>query len=307
MKNLCQLDQIWVKKTNTVNLTLEVLEMHHADRISSPEDEANTDGAGYPLQPDMTDLEDKDVLLAAAVAEHDKEHVDQLLVSRHLTSDVLMQERMRAQLQVLQNRTVRRVEWRLEGCTHLLEVMKPGEAIESPLFSAAGVDKMQINFYPRGCEVGDKTSQHGQPCAIYVSGPYRTTLRGVLSVGSNSRQFEQRYQRRGDVGGRGKFCSLESQVDLHDSVTLALEIIEVETDLPDMSSSLLLREARSGANGASPPGGGASHVGGGAKGNVRMRREDPSKTESVVRCISLPALTNRNQFLPKVGGGVRSR
>lgn len=251
-----------------------------------------------------------DAHLEAAAAENDKVYADKVLAQRSLTSDSLIQERMQSQLQVIRNRNVRRVEWRLEGCSRLLEVLKAGEAVDSPFFSAAGIDKMQIHFYPHGCEVGDKASNHGPPCAVYVSGPYRTTLRGILSVGSNSRQFEQRYQRRGDVGGRGKFCSLESQMDMHDAVTLALEVVEVETDLPDMNSALLFRQARA-PGPMSPSGGNTSHAGG-AKGSLRRLREDPAKTEEVVRCISLPSLNTRQQFLPKVAGsghkaGIRSR
>jgi len=224
--------------------------------------------------------------------------------ARTLTSDMLVQERVQAQLLSLKNRTVRRIEWRLEGCARLLEVLKPGEAIESPQFSAGGMDRVQFMFYPRGCETGPKTSEHGQACAVYVKGPTKTTLRGILSVGTNTRQFEQHYARRGDIGGRGAFCKLENQVDMQDSCVVALEIVEVETDLPDMDAKLVFREAKATASPgpASPSGGGTSHVGGGAKGSVRMKREDPSKTEEVVRCLSLPALNTQKQFLPKVTG-----
>merc|ERR1719359_1899360 len=213
----------------------------------------------------------------------------------------MMQERLQSQLQVVRNKTVRQIEWRLEGCSRLLDVMRAGEAVDSPQFSAAGVDRMQMHFYPRGSEVGAHVSLHGQPCSLYVSGPYRTTLRGLLSVGTNKREFEQRYQHRGDVGGRGKFCSLESQVDMHDSVVVAMEILETESDLPDMSSSLLFREARH-PGAASPKGGGVMQLAGGARGNLRMKAEDPTKTEELVKCVSLPQLTTQKKFLPKVAG-----
>lgn len=304
LKNLCQLDQIWNKKRNIVSVTLEVLELRYGDE-DDVEADLNASDAAASKDGGLTDAH-----LEAAAAENDKVYADKVLAQRSLTSDSLIQERMQSQLQVIRNRNVRRVEWRLEGCSRLLEVLKAGEAVDSPFFSAAGIDKMQIHFYPHGCEVGDKASNHGPPCAVYVSGPYRTTLRGILSVGSNSRQFEQRYQRRGDVGGRGKFCSLESQMDMHDAVTLALEVVEVETDLPDMNSALLFRQARA-PGPMSPSGGNTSHAGG-AKGSLRRLREDPAKTEEVVRCISLPSLNTRQQFLPKVAGsghkaGIRSR
>jgi hypothetical protein len=309
MKNFCLLDQIWDRRTNSINVTLEVLEMRNGDIAAMlAEDEVEMQGMEGAVDVSMYE-EERDQRLAERVAEQERFLPDKIATSLALTADTLMQERLQNQLQVLRNKTVRRIEWRLEGCSRLLDVMKTGEAIDSPQFSAAGVDRMQMHFYPRGSEVGAHVSNHGQPCALYVSGPYRTTLRGVLYVGTNQRQFEQRYQRRGDVGGRGKFCSLESQVDMHDSVTLALEITETESDLPDMNSSLIFREARS--PGPTSPGGGTL-LGGCAKGALKMKVEDPKKTEEVVRCISLPTLNTRQQFLPKVvgnngGGKVRSR
>lgn len=313
MKNLCQLDQIWSRKANTVSITLEVLELRSGDQVARLVDKAAGAIEEEGIDDADMDEETKDAQLEARAAELETLRPDNIFTSRSLTSDILMQERMQSQLQALRNRTVRRVEWKLEGCARLLDVVKAGEAVDSPLFSAAGVDKMQMHFYPRGCEVGDKVSAHGQACALYISGPYRTSLKGILSVGTNAREFEQRYQRRGDVGGRGKFCNLQSQVDLHDSVTIALEIVEVETDLPEKSATLVFREARS--PDPSSPAGKVSHVGGGAKGSMRMKREDPGKTEEVVRCISLPALNTRQQFLPKMtsntggnrSGGPRSR
>jgi hypothetical protein len=291
IKNICQLDDIWVKSSNTVTVTLEVLEMRYTVQ---PPPSLDPEEPVF-ITPGMSE-EEKDAALADVVAEQGKEYPDEISTSRVLVSDHVMQERLKGELQVLRNRTVRRVEWRLDGVTRLLDTIKPGEAVDSALFSAAGIDKMQIHFYPRGCEVGDKVSAHAQACAIYVSGPHRTTLRGILTVGSHSRPFEQRYQRRGDVGGRGRFCTLASQLDCEDSVTLAIDITEVESDLPEATSTLLSRRV---ANpGSESPG---SPVGG-VKATLRMKREDPAKNEELVRCISLPALNNRDKFLPKVEG-----
>jgi len=310
MKNLCQLDTIWVRKPNTVNVTFELLELHHAETIGVPApleiEEEFSVGAVAPEEADQDKDTHPDRQAADTALERtldDSTSVDGIFTSRALTSDFLMQEKMQSQLQVLKNRLVRRVEWVVQGCSLLLERMKVGEMVESPIFSAAGVDKMQLQFYPRGCEVGDKTSEHGQACALFLRGPYRTTIRGVLSVGTNTRPFEQRFQHRGEVGGRAKFCSLGGQVDMQDTVTLSLELEDVEVDLPEMSGSLLFRQrGATGAKGAPSPAKGAT----GAKGSMRMKREDPTKSEEVVRCISLPALNPRQQFLPKVAAAGRS-
>merc|ERR1719201_811660 len=154
------------------------------------------------ISPGMSE-EEKDAALAKICEEQGQSYPDEISTSRLLVSECIMQERLRGVLQVLRNRTVRKVEWRLEGCSRLLETLKPGEQVDSAMFSVAGIDKMQIHFYPRGCDISDKVSAHAQACAVYVSGPHRTTVRGILSLGSHVRPFEQRYQRRGDVGGRG--------------------------------------------------------------------------------------------------------
>jgi len=44
----------------------------------------------------------------------------------------------------------------------------------------------------------------------------------------------------------------------------------------------------------------------GPKGSLRMRREDPSKTEEFAKCVSLPTLNTRNLFMPLASKGRRS-
>mmetsp|Transcript_21792 Transcript_21792/g.40557 ORF Transcript_21792/g.40557 Transcript_21792/m.40557 type:complete len:691 (-) Transcript_21792:78-2150(-) len=292
--NFCQLDQVWVMREkdqhNTFAIKLELLELRFSESIGI--------GATVYYDDVRAELEAAAILRDPGVeveVKGDKvgKPENEMTLTRLLTSDVILQDRVQGQLQSLRNRTVRRVEWRLEGCSRILDICRAGEAIDSPVFSAAGLDRMQMHFYPRGVEVGPGAPGHSQACALYISGPSRTSVRGMMWVGSHSRQFEQRFQRRGDKGGRNRFCSLEHQLDCEDSVVVAVEVLEVEVDVPDQSASLLLRQVGSGA-------GGVSNVG--SKGNLRMKREDPSKTEEVVRCISLPTLNTRAHFLPHVTG-----
>lgn len=184
------------------------------------------------------------------------------------------------------------MEWRVSGVSRLLSACRIGEAVESPLFSAAGLDRLQLHLYPRGCERG---GQEAQPCALFVSGPPRTMLRGTLFVGSHPRHFEHRFVRRGDMGGRNKFCSLEHQVDCDDSVVIALELGEAETDLPETTWNLCLRNAAGTVGNADAP----------SKGKLSMRRGDPKGTEEFQRCVSLPTLQAQKVNLPFVSNGSR--
>jgi len=310
MMNLCQLDDIWIKKSNTVTVSIEVLELRYEsiDVLPFADKKPATDTMEGETLSGM-DEATRDAALAALVAEQDQDFEDQLSTCRYLVSDTIVQEMLTTQLQAVRNRSVRRVEWRVEGASRLLEMIRAGESVDSSPFSAAGIEKMQLHFYPRGCDISEKVSANAQACSIYLSGPQRTTLRGTLFVGSHARQFEHRYQAKGDRGGRERFCKLDSMLDAEDSVTLAVEIAEVESYLPDKGSNILWRNY-SGSNKELNP----LHaipftaaVGGGAKGILKMKREDPNKVEEVVRCMSLPTLNTRAHFLPQLSGQRKGR
>lgn len=124
-------------------------------------------------------------------------------------------------------------------------------------------------------------------------------------MGSQGRQFDHRFKSRGDIGGRSKFCSLEQLQDAQDTVLLAVDLNEVEQELPEHHQSLVLREAptargnaRDAFDATSPMSPSRSLVVppalNNAKGTVRMKREDPSKTEQLVKCVSLPSLKASN-------------
>jgi len=291
--NLCQLDHVWNKEADTVQLGLELLELRFA-QLASSGNTLNMTPAGATEH-----LADHDRSMDLAVTQTP----DELTLTRYLTTETQLQDKLRGDLHALRNRSVRRVEWKLQGCTRMLELCRVGDAVDSPVFSAAGLDRLQLHFYPLGCDTGTATS-HAQPCSLFVSGPARLTLKGVLWVGSNSRHFEHRYTRKGEVGGRGRVCTLEPQLDCHDSVNLALEIIEVETEIPEQNGTLCLREARPGSLAPGTAGNAPAPMTG-TKGSLQMRREDPTKVDELVKCVSLPTLNTRTHFLPAATRGRR--
>lgn len=301
VQNFCRLNQVWMRKADSVRVFFELLDFQCAPISIVPALTGSAvapESPGSPPEGDPPPEEapgDFDEMLSPASLPPPPDSIEYL---RSCTAQEMIQERLSSEVQAVKNRSVRRVEWRLEGCSRLLEC-RVGEAIDSPIFSAAGLEKIQFHFYPRDISA---TGSNSQPCALYVSGPQRTVIKAMLWVGSFSRQLEHRYQRRGDTAGRSRFCVLENQVDCNDSVVLGLDIVEVEAELPDQSSaSLCLRDARPAGHGQ---GGGAAGAAGaasplsGTKGTLRMKREDPSKTEEFVRCVSLPTLNARALKLP---------
>lgn len=241
----------------------------------------------------------------------DDEGTGDIGASRFATCEQALLERLQREQHAMRNRSVRRIEWKLEGCQRLLELCGPGHAIDSPTFSAAGLQGLQFHFYPKGTDANVQGGSANMWCALYVSGPAKTTLRGNLHVGTFSKPFEHRFQKRGDAGGRPRFCNLETSVN-DDSVLLALDIGQAEVEIPDSSSTLILREARAtglGATGASGLSGGRGEGGresalvagspaGGARGILKMKRDDPSKVEEIARCVSLPTLNTRERQRP---------
>eukprot|EP00929_Paragymnodinium_shiwhaense_P035120 TRINITY_DN1900_c0_g2_i1.p1 TRINITY_DN1900_c0_g2~~TRINITY_DN1900_c0_g2_i1.p1 ORF type:complete len:756 (-),score=273.51 TRINITY_DN1900_c0_g2_i1:195-2462(-) len=218
-----------------------------------------------------------------------------IFVAKSVLSEQVLQDRLQKDLASYRNRNVRRVEWKVVGLQRLLDLCAPGQAVDSPLFQAAGLLGLQFHFYPKGSDPNGG-GVAGDWCGLFVSGPEATTMHGTLWVGTSYKPFEHKFTRKGDAGGRNRFCNLEMVIGCDDNIMIALDITQVETELPDVQQSLCLRnKTTDGHNGHE-----VSHPTpvSGAKGLLKMKRQDPSKTEELARCVSLPTLDTRRSFLP---------
>lgn len=310
IRNYCQLDQVWVRSSDSLQVTFELLEF------------TTRPVAQLLILPDLDTIEEKSQGSQAPTeappegdapeeGEEDAPPEDDMFFTRSGTAELLLHERLQKDLVSIRNRSVRRVEWRVEGCSRLLDFCKVGEAVDSPVFSAGGLERLQFHFYPKGCEpVGGAIS----PCSLFISGPDKgASVRGVLWVGTNGRQFEHRFGKRGDMGGRPRFCALEQLLDPADWVVLALDIAEVEQDLPEHNQALVLREARSAPvfEPVSPMNPSRNHVTSvaeqtGAKATLKVKREDHTKMEELVKSVSLPML-NAKMMSTMSSQGPKSR
>jgi hypothetical protein len=230
----------------------------------------------------------------------------EIAASRFAVSELFLKEKLEKEQLTFKNKAVRRIEWRLEGCSLLLEKCGPGQAVDSPLFNAGGLMGLQMHFYPKGDDPNPQGGPAGMWCALFISGPAYTTLRGQLNVGVFSKSLEHRFQRRGDAGGRSRFCNLQTNLDAEDSVVLALDISQTEVEIPDNPQGMiLLREAGRPNTGEGkktkskgPDRDPVASPVAGAKGLLRMKRGDPTKVEEVARCVSLPTLNARERQRP---------
>jgi hypothetical protein len=326
IKNVCQPGLLWNRRMDTLRIRLEVIEFNWDIRKVDPIPDTDLASMGTTLNNMFEGVEgvdpiprfpgdDDKTIVESGSDVHDVEY------KRQWACEAQLQEHVNREIRGMKSRSIRRVEWRLEGCSRLLDVCRAGESVDSPVFQAAGLDRIQFHFYPLGHDRPEGGFQQlgSQPCALFISGPSRTTLRGTLYVGSNARPFEHRFDQRGDVGGRDRFGVLQNQINCDDAVTLVMDLTDVEVDLPDISGSLCLREARSPHT--SPQLRGAPHTSPqfrrsageltapqplGTKGSVHMRREDPNKTEEFVKCVSLPTLHTRHMLLPSLKAGRRA-
>lgn len=135
-------------------------------------------------------------------------------------------DQVRYQVDLMRSRMVRKVEWRVEQASLLRKCFPEGEPICSTPFSAAGIEGMQLIFYPSG--YSGATAGY---CSLYFFAPAGATLRCVLIAGGQRREAHHSFQDSGAFG-RTNFCRLEGVIDEEDdTVLLGIEIEEAHQDM----------------------------------------------------------------------------
>jgi len=143
---------------------------------------------------------------------------------------------MEKEVAVSENRGVTRVEWRIKDVSRKLANAVRGSGLYSPLFSAAGVKEMQMEFYLKG---NQSTSRDGN-CAFYLRCPEGTRLVVSLAVGGYKRgpiaaNFE------GPAGkGIPDFCEVVPEIDRHnDTLLVWVEVKNVAEGQQDGKKNIL--------------------------------------------------------------------
>jgi len=123
----------------------------------------------------------------------------------------------------LRSRITGRVEWRLEKAMLLQQSFPRGKCLCSALFSAGGVDGLQLIFYPSGDEEAKE-----RYCSFYLCDAAGLVRQCFLSVG-RQRRDTVRHQQRSNLIGRSSFCLFEGGIEKgSDIVELAVEIAEAQ-------------------------------------------------------------------------------
>jgi hypothetical protein len=134
-------------------------------------------------------------------------------------------DQVKSQVDIMQSRMVRKIEWRVESASALRRCFPANECLCSAAFSAAGVEGMQFVFYPSGY----KNCTDGY-CSLFLYGPAGATLKCFLSAGEQKREASHSFDEPGAFG-RTNFCRFESCVDdTTDSILIVLDIEDAQQD-----------------------------------------------------------------------------
>lgn len=202
-KRLCFLKDQVNKENDTLRVSVEILEAireveHNVAATSEAEEKANP--------------------FAARALESVVQY------RRHVNNRLF--DQVKQQVDIMQSRMVRKVEWRLEQASALKRCFPAGEPICSTTFNAAGIEGMQLVFYPSGYS----GSTEGF-CSLFLFAPAGVTLRCSLWAGGQRRDANHTFEDAGAFG-RTNFCRLETAMDEEtDSVLLALDIEEAHQDV----------------------------------------------------------------------------
>ncbi|CAL1156955.1 unnamed protein product [Cladocopium goreaui] len=203
------------REDDTLRIGCEVLEAvreveHICKPIQPPSDEELQDAS-------QAEKEQADKLAK-------KQLPGSLLFRRHVNNRLF--DQVKNQVDAMRSRMVRRVEWRVEQASLLRKCFPPGESICSASFNAAGIEGMQLIFYPCG--------YHGATdgfCSLYLYAPAGATLRCNLFIGDQKRDANHSFEVAGAFG-RTNFCRFEAGLEqATDTIVVALEVDEAHQDM----------------------------------------------------------------------------
>lgn len=166
----------------------------------------------------------EDVEEGEEVDERAKPLEGKVVFRRHLNHRLV--DQVRQYVETVRSQMIRKVEWRVESASILRRCFPPGEVMCSVAFAAAGVDNLQLMFYPSG--------YHGVTdgfCSFFLYAPAGATMKYTLYAGSQKRDATHFFEEQGAFG-RSNFCRFDAIVEEDtDSILLVLEIDEAHQDI----------------------------------------------------------------------------
>lgn len=150
-----------------------------------------------------------------------------LVCHRHVNNRVLTQ--VRKEVDHVRSRLVRRVEWQLEHASLLSRRFAAREPLCSPVFDAAGLERLQLVFYPCGYAGAMESF-----CSVFLYAQAGTFIHFWLCAGQIRRESKHTFEEAGAFG-RTNFCRFDSCID--DKTDTVLVALEIEEAIQDLTSS----------------------------------------------------------------------
>lgn len=138
---------------------------------------------------------------------------------------------------LLRHREVDHVDWKIKNIQKRLKQVPQGLALCSPLFSAAGVGEMLMEFYPNGIKGSTKQGY----CGFYLRCPAGTSLIITLFVGNSQKGPIKTDFDGNSAKGLPEFCMLKDQLsgDAED-LTVGIKLRNTRLETGDAATTLKL-------------------------------------------------------------------
>jgi len=138
---------------------------------------------------------------------------------------------------ILRHREVDCVEWKITKIHKRVKEVPQGLALCSPIFSAAGVGEMIMEFYPNGI----KGSSREGFCGFYLRCPAGTSLIITLFVGSFLKGPIKTDFDGNSAKGLPEFCKLQDQIsDGREDIIVGIKLRNPTLEKEDNITTLLL-------------------------------------------------------------------
>lgn len=142
---------------------------------------------------------------------------------RHINNRLY--DQVKQEVDLMRSRMVRKIQWRLEHASKLRGSFPVGDCMCSTQFNAAGLEGLQLIFYPSGYNGASEGF-----CSLYLYGPAGATLKCTLCLGNQKRDATHVFTEPGAFG-RTNYCRFEQIVDEDtDTVLVGLEVTEAHQD-----------------------------------------------------------------------------
>eukprot|EP00929_Paragymnodinium_shiwhaense_P108219 TRINITY_DN74545_c0_g1_i1.p1 TRINITY_DN74545_c0_g1~~TRINITY_DN74545_c0_g1_i1.p1 ORF type:complete len:688 (+),score=214.27 TRINITY_DN74545_c0_g1_i1:164-2227(+) len=143
----------------------------------------------------------------------------------HRTINNRLVDQVKHQVDLMSSRLIRKIEWRVEHVSRLRQAFPVGSPICSAQFTAAGVENLQLVFYPSGYN----GAQEGY-CSLYVYGPAGAFMSCTLHVGPQKRDASHTFLTPG-LFGCTNFCTFTQIMNSpDDSLLISIDIKEANKD-----------------------------------------------------------------------------